>query len=153
MNIQWKEMLSVTIVAVALAALIGATSDVHFLMALAVFLFRGPINTLLCEYIASRNPVVKQAKQEQMEAGLSEEPGHYERKWTLPTVVLLAVSLPAAAIWTIAGDQAFRNAFAYTSMIAAGALAVNAIVIEIEDSSPGGWLRPDTWKDESDDRH
>jgi hypothetical protein len=150
LKIQWKELLSVTAVAVALAALVGATSDIHFLIALAVFLFWGPINALLCEFIASRNPLAQQAEQEQVEAGLPEDPGKYKWEWILPTVVLLAVSLLAAAIWTFLGSQTFWNAFARTSMIAAGALALNAIIIEIEDNSTGGWLRPNTWKNESD---
>jgi hypothetical protein len=153
LKIQWKALLSVTAVAVALAALIGATSDIHFLFALAVFMFWGPINGLLCEFIASRNPLIRQAERERVEAGLSEDQGKYKWGWLLPTVVILAVSSLVAAIWTFVGDQTFRNAFARTSMIAAGALALNALVIEIEDNSPGGWLRSDTWKDEDDDQH
>jgi hypothetical protein len=43
-------------------------------------------------------------------------------------------------------ELAFWKSFDYTSMVVAIAQTVNGIIIEIEDHSPKGWLRPGTGK-------
>jgi len=118
-------------IALGLSIVIAATTDVPFLLPLVVFMLCGPIAALISEAIVSRNPLYPQMKE--------------TRSW-MGFVVFLTVSVVGSAIFTQFSNLGFWKLFAYTSMVVAIAQAVNGIIIEIEDNSPGGWSRPDTWK-------
>ncbi len=129
-------------VAFVLAASVVLVSGIPWPLPVAVYLFWGPMSALICEGIAHGNPLVADSKAKSPEA--REKP---RLVWIPATATVVVLALLAGGIGVYAFGVAFSKTFGYAAMIIAGAMSVNAIVMEVEDNAPGGWLRPDTWGD------
>ncbi len=124
----FPDLFGSTVTAFVLSTVVAVTSEIPFLLPFGVFIFCGPITALACEAILSCNPDYLEMK----EGG---------RSW-IGLIAFLVVSVIGSAVVSRFSGLGFWESFAYTSMIVAVAQAVNGIIIEIEDNSPGGWLNP-----------
>jgi hypothetical protein len=118
-----------TSIALALTAAIVATTDVAWILPRVAFLVWGPICAVICDVISSHNRL----------GGASGR-----LVWLPATATLAGLSMASALLTSFLFDAGFWKSLGYSSVLVAFTLAMNAIVIEIEDNAPGGWLHPDT---------
>lgn len=137
-----------TAIALALTAVIAAGTDVPWFVALFVFLFWGPVSTAICGSIASRNPLLRDADAAAAAQSSRPETDSSDESfvWVPATATLVIVSLAVALVGSKLTGAGFRTAVGYSFLATAFSFGVNAIVIEVEENAPGGFLRPDTWK-------
>lgn len=116
-----------SVAALAFATLIHFTSPVHFLVAAAILLLAGPVTDIIIESIATRNPAAGERI--------------FVKDWW-SSVVFFGVVIIISVVLRQWVPLPFMTAFAYALLLWSAVGAINAIVIEWEDNTPGGWLNP-----------
>ena len=123
-----RYLLTSAIVAVAVSALIAATTAIPFWMACADLLFAGPITDLLGERIQRHNPQLT-----------NRPPFRRSASVLVAWLAVLAMILGPVAYFQHTG---FWLLYCTGFLILMFAGALNGLAMELEDNAPGGWLNP-----------
>ena len=110
--------------------LITATTELPFWVPLCVLSFNWIGAPLIGRQLEKRNPTLSHE---------SREPDRFAWK-----IFGAWMALFALVAWFVSWKSGllYLTAFAYVVLIGTSALALNAIIIDVEDNQKGGWLNP-----------
>lgn len=124
-----RYLLITAIVAVAVSAVIAATTSIPFWVACADLLFAGPITDLLGERIQRQNPQLTDRQQP------------FRRSGSVLIAWLAALAV-VCALLAYFQHTSFWLLYCSGFLLLMFAGALNGLVIELENNAPGGWLNP-----------
>jgi hypothetical protein len=122
-----KQIISETILAIFFSFLIYFFAGYPFLLSLFILLFSWPVTGIIIEKIASTVP--------------GSENRITVSSWKIPFFTTVALLLIGLIVYWLS-ELTFYKSLAITVLIGAPAGAINGILMEWEDSQPGGFNNP-----------